>query len=377
LWMTSGLIEVAGRFFEAVKADDVAKARTWMSTEAQAATDVFALTQFLVKSEVLGFKSANWPVRQILNQRGELRGTVTTATGEVPMVLGFVKEDGQWKIQQLSRTPPSAKPGEIQALRTRADAGDLDAQAELGEKYVQGNGVEKNPGHAEKWFRKAAEQGFAKAQFNLAVMYDGGKGIKTDKVEALRWYRKAADQGFAEAQYDLGYNYAHGDGVERDYAQAVGWYRKAADQGYASAQVNLGTLYVNGLGVPRDQAQAMAWYQKAAAQGDAKGQFEVGAVYAEGRGVQKDDKAAVEWYRKAADQGLPQAQNNLALSYSEGTGIAKSDKEAYYWLLLSTRADKQKRAQLDEARAPLSAEEVAEVEGRAAKWQPISARTPN
>jgi len=64
--LTSGMIEVAGQFLEAVKAKDVAQARTWLSSEAQAATDENALRQFLVNLEVLGFGTANWPVRQIL-----------------------------------------------------------------------------------------------------------------------------------------------------------------------------------------------------------------------------------------------------------------------------------------------------------------------
>jgi len=377
IWLTSGLIEVAGRFFEEVKADDVAKARSWLSSEAQATTDDYALRQFLIKSEVVGFKNANWPVRQILGKRGELRGTITTANGEVPMVLNFVKEEGQWKIQHLSRPPDSAKPEEIKALRALAVRGDADAQLELGEKYLVGNGVGKNGAEAAKWFLKAAEQGSAKAQFDLGIVFEQGLGVEADKAEALKWYLKSAQQGFAKAQHNLAYNLAQGEGVEHDYAQAVGWYRKAATQGFVDSQLNLGVLYSKGVGVPHDDAEAVAWYRKAAAQGSAEAYFDLGDAYANGRGVQKDEVAAVEWYRKGADQGLAKAQHNLAISYSEGTGIPKSDKEAYFWWLLSARADKQKRAQLGEARAPLTPEEVSEVEERAAKWQPKAVQAPN
>jgi len=375
--LTSGMIEVAGQFLEAVKAKDVAQARTWLSSEAQAATDENALRQFLVNLEVLGFGTANWPVRQILGQRGELKGTITNAFGEVPMVLTFVKEDGQWRILHLSRPATAPKGHEMQALRSRADSGDANAQSELAEKYLAGHGVEKSAVEAEKWFRKAAEQGSATAQHNLAAMYDEGQGVPTDKAEARKWYLKAAQQGFANAQFALGYNYAHGDGVEKDYAEALIWYRKAADQSFASAQLSLGTLYLNGFGVPKDDAQAVAWFQKAAAQGVAQGQLAMGDAYALGRGIQQDEKAAVEWYQRAADQGLPSAQNRLATTYSEGKGVPKSDKEAYYWRLLGARNDDKKRDQLYEARRPLTPDEISEVEARASKWQPKSARTAN
>lgn len=375
--LTSGLLEVASQFFEAVKANDVAKARTYLSSGAQATTDENTLRQFLVRSEAIGFKGANWPGRQILGQRGELKGTITGANGEVPMVLTFVKEDGHWKILHLSRPPASPKPQDMQALRTRAEGGDVNAQAELGEKYFEGNGVEKNGVEAEKWFRMAAEQGSARAQFNLASMYDDGHGVQTDKAEALKWYRKAAEQGNAKAQNNLGFNYTRGDGVERDYAQALNWYRKAADQGFARAQINLGAMYANGWGVPRDDAEAVAWFQKAAEQRVPEAQYDMGEAYAQGRGVQQDDKIAVEWYLQAADQGLTEAQKRLAVRCKEGKGIPKSDEEAYFWWRLATRNDEKKRDQIGEARAGLTPEEITEVEDRIAKWQPKSARTSN
>ncbi len=52
--------------------------------------------------------------------------------------------------------------------------------------------------------RTRAEAGDAEAQFNLGVRYDVGRGVPEDDVEAVRWYRLAAEQGDAYAQYDLG-----------------------------------------------------------------------------------------------------------------------------------------------------------------------------
>jgi TPR repeat protein len=121
-----------------------------------------------------------------------------------------------------------------------------------------------------------ANAGDANAQFNIGVLYDNGQGVAQDYKQAAAWYRKAAEQGRAEAQLNLGVMYARGDGVPKDYAEAVRWSRKAADQGNAGAQYNLGQDYIFGTGVPKDETKAVFWYRKAAEQGEAKAQFELG-----------------------------------------------------------------------------------------------------
>jgi TPR repeat protein len=52
-------------------------------------------------------------------------------------------------------------------------------------------------------FRVDAQAGDAEAQFNLGVMYDRGQGVPQDDVQAAEWYRKAAEQGHAAAQNNL------------------------------------------------------------------------------------------------------------------------------------------------------------------------------
>ena len=52
--------------------------------------------------------------------------------------------------------------------------------------------------------KKAAEQGDAKAQFVLGGCYDFGDGVEKNPTEAVKWYRKAAEQGYAPAQFNLG-----------------------------------------------------------------------------------------------------------------------------------------------------------------------------
>ena len=124
-------------------------------------------------------------------------------------------------------------------IQERAEAGDADAQAQLGHLYEIGDGVPQDFAGAAKWYRKAAEQGFAKAQHNLGFMYENGKGVERDEFTAAKWYRKAAEQGDAVAQYNLGTMYAQGRGVPQDLSEALRLLRKAAAQGHENSAKNI------------------------------------------------------------------------------------------------------------------------------------------
>jgi TPR repeat protein len=79
-----------------------------------------------------------------------------------------------------------------------------------------------------KW-RSSADQGDADAQYNLGQMYLKGEGVLKDAKQAVHWYRKAADQGDADAQYNLALKYAKGEGVLKNLTQAKYWIQKVYD----------------------------------------------------------------------------------------------------------------------------------------------------
>ncbi len=72
-----------------------------------------------------------------------------------------------------------------------AEAGDTDAQTNVGEIFERGLGGEPNYEAALIWYRKAAAQGNARAQFALGTLYEQGLGVERDQREALNWYRLA------------------------------------------------------------------------------------------------------------------------------------------------------------------------------------------
>ena len=81
---------------------------------------------------------------------------------------------------------------DIKELTAAAEAGDANAQRELGVAYSNGVGVEQDYAKAAELFLKAAEQGHAVAQYDLASMYNMGFGVKKDFVTAYMWMTVAA-----------------------------------------------------------------------------------------------------------------------------------------------------------------------------------------
>lgn len=72
-----------------------------------------------------------------------------------------------------------------------AEAGDAEAQANVGQIFERGLGGEPNYEAAIHWYTKAAENGNSRAQFNLGTLYEQGLGVEKNKLLALNWYRKA------------------------------------------------------------------------------------------------------------------------------------------------------------------------------------------
>jgi TPR repeat protein/WD40 repeat protein len=176
-------------------------------------------------------------------------------------------------------------PAALQATLAKAQAGDAQAQLDLGMAYATGKGVDTNYVEATKWFRKAAEQNHALAQNNLGVSYNNGRGVAKDEVEAVKWFRKADEQNLASAQDNLGLMYQEGRGVAKDEAEALRWYRKAAEQNSADAQNDLAWLLATSENsAVRDGPNAVVFAEKAVAATNRKNPWNLGtlaAAYAE------------------------------------------------------------------------------------------------
>lgn len=147
-----------------------------------------------------------------------------------------------------------------------------------------------------------------------------------------------------------------------------------ANGGDAAAQVAVGECYAEGKGVTRDYRQAAEWFHKAAEKGDVSAEMRLAALYRDGsKEFPRDMAQAAEWYRKAAEQGDATAQGTMGTLYSIGEGVPQSYVEAYYWLDLAAAVKGPKQEQYAANRqmigAHITADELADVQDREAKWK--------
>ena len=148
-------------------------------------------------------------------------------------------------------------------LVKKAEAGDSDAQVQLGNCYKNGSGIEKDYKKAAQWYAKAADLGDSWGLNNLAACYEGGLGLEKNKKEAIKLFTKAAEMGGARAQTNLGVRYANGISVEKNEYEALKWYQKAAIQDFPDAQLGLSWLLSTSNDPKiRNGVEALKWIKK-------------------------------------------------------------------------------------------------------------------
>jgi hypothetical protein len=89
----------------------------------------------------------------------------------------------------------NSRPKSLQALQKLAEAGDTDAQWQMGVRYHDGQGVPQDDAQAVRWFQLAAERGNVAAQGALGAYYWRGRGVPADLSKAYFWSALAMAQG--------------------------------------------------------------------------------------------------------------------------------------------------------------------------------------
>ncbi len=227
----------------------------------------------------------------------------------------------------------------------------------------------KDYARAYREWKASADAGQAEAEFDLGVLYAQGLGVRRDLTEAANWYRKSAGQGNAEAQFALGQMYSRGWGVPRDQADAIRWLQMA--NSVESDGPPTDWAIVEGYGTPQDPQQAATWYRQAADKGHPEAQFNLARLYASGKGVNHDEEQAARWVSASATQGHALAMTNFGERCATGNGVPKDDKRAYFWLTLAfLHGDKSAEKLRTAEAAKLKPAEVSEQDHAAQNWKP-------
>ncbi|HEX3744178.1 MAG TPA: tetratricopeptide repeat protein [Bryobacteraceae bacterium] len=218
-------------------------------------------------------------------------------------------------------------------------------------------------------FKTGADAGQAEAEFDLGVMYAQGLGVLRDLNTAATWYRKSADQGNAEAQFALGQMYAHGWGIPRDTADAIRWFEMANSVDSDGPPTDW--MSVEGFGIEKDPAQAAYWYKLAANSGHPEAQYFLAMLYAGGHGVKKDEEQAERWISSSASQGYAPAMVELGKRFAMGNGVTKNDRRSYFWLTVAfLHGDKSEEKLRTAEAAKLQPSDVSQEEHSAQNWKP-------
>lgn len=192
-----------------------------------------------------------------------------------------------------------------------AEAGDVNAYADVAYAYREGNGTMKDFDKAKEWYEKGIEKDNARCFRQLGFMYSSDfKGFENDNDKTFdlwtKGYEAAKRAGdlreMAFLANNIGACYGEGWGVAKDDDKKIEWYTTAAETGDAMAMKNLGVTYYRGIGVPKDYDKAFYWFSKADKAGDIVAKYFLGECYEYGRGVDKNTTKAKEIYRELWDK---------------------------------------------------------------------------
>lgn len=179
----------------------------------------------------------------------------------------------------------------------------------------------------------------ATSLFNMGFKYYNGDGVDKDINKAIDFYVKSAQKENRDAMFNLGEIYYQGIDVPQDLDIAIMWITKAAERAHLEAMCFLGINYLNKHITsknPKDLQEAFKWIQRAATRGHIVAQYYLGFMYHNGKHVVKDIKEAIIWYTKSAEQGYPIAEGKLGLIYHTGDGVDINDTEALKWIILAS-----------------------------------------
>jgi TPR repeat protein len=228
----------------------------------------------------------------------------------------------------------------VELLLPLAKAGDPVAQNAIGVLYMNGWGVEQDPGQGVQWFRMSADQGEPGGFLNLACAYRKGTGVERSCRQARDLLLDCAGRGDSRCQTDLGELLATGcPDLAPNQKEALKWTKAAADQGDSLAMGNLAASYATGQGVKQDYKKAIAWYERAAAAGNALAAYNLAGMYERGEGVKKDAAAARRWYETAASSGHRGAQLRVELLDVDSRSADTFDPEVLHFALGGAPAD--------------------------------------
>ena len=213
---------------------------------------------------------------------------------------------------RLRKADPVASFNWLCAAAAHGRAG---AMREVGLRYSNGAGVDRDLVKAAQWFDRARQEGDVSAKRLLGECYLFGKGVAKNEARGAALLKDAAGANDAHAMDQLADCYHHGIGVPRDDKEAYRLFSQAAKLGYGDSFGNLGVLYLTsadtelGKNEKARTDRAVSLFLEGVKQNNPFCLFLYAQCLESGKGVNVDPKAAESFYRRAAEAGNVAARN--------------------------------------------------------------------
>tara|TARA_R110000782_G_scaffold182437_3_gene272632 strand:+ start:4149 stop:5138 length:990 start_codon:yes stop_codon:yes gene_type:complete len=126
----------------------------------------------------------------------------------------------------------------IREWRLLAEAGDPDAQFNMGQAYKLGRGVPADLNRALDYYKRAADKGHQQAEDNYGLLLFQ----QNRRAEAMLYLMHSAERGEPRAQYLVGTALFNGDLVAKDWVRAYAMMSRAAEAGLPQAAHTLSLM---------------------------------------------------------------------------------------------------------------------------------------
>ena len=189
------------------------------------------------------------------------------------------------------------------------------AMTEVGLRYSNGAGVDRDFVKAAEWFKQALTAGDVSAGTMLAECYLFGKGVNKDEEKAVALLKDAAAANDPRAMDQLGTVYHKGIGLTRDDRQSFRFFNEATKLNYLDSLGNLGVLYLTsddtdlGKNQSARTEKAVNLFREGAKQNNAFCMYLYARCFELGTGMEANPSEAINWYRRAAEAGNRPAQD--------------------------------------------------------------------
>lgn len=212
-----------------------------------------------------------------------------------------------------------------------ASVGDARAQFVLGLLHEARNFEGCNMAKAIEWYGKAAEQDYMRANYKLGDIFLRGAGVSKDPARGFSHMLRAAEAGDNNGQATVAWAYFLGRGVDRNIPLALHWAEEGARR-HPNAVALLAHMNFYGVGTPKDVAKAVdliantpffLWNPGA--------DLLKGKMLLDGIGFARDEAQGVKLIREAAESSYPPAMRELAVLYDDGIVLARDSEKAELW----------------------------------------------